>query len=86
MIPLYFSLPLMLCCFLCLYRIFRGPTPADRIVAIDFLGLIVVGFCALLAYYSKEGFLMDVALAFALFGFIGTISLAKYLEGRGLGD
>jgi multicomponent Na+:H+ antiporter subunit F len=86
MIPLYFSLPLMLSCFFCLYRIFRGPTPADRIVAVDFLGIIVVCFCALLAYYSGQGFLMDVALAFALCGFVGTIALAKYLEGRGLGD
>lgn len=84
--PLYFSLPLLLCAFMCLYRIYKGPTIPDRIVAVDFLGMIVVGFSALLAYYFKRDFLMDIAIALALLSFIGTLTLAKYLEGRDLGD
>ena len=35
---------LLLCCFMCIFRIGRGPTAPDRTVAIDILGIIVVGF------------------------------------------
>jgi len=51
-------------------------------VAIDILGILVVGICALLAVYTKRGFLIDVALAWIFLSFIGTLALAKYLSGR----
>ena len=81
-IPLYFSIPLIICCFMCLYRIWRGPTSADRIVAIDILGILVVGFCVLATVFVRRRFLMDIALSWAILGFIGTLALAKYLEGK----
>jgi len=67
---------------LCSYRIWRGPTIADRMVAIDILGILVVGICALLAVTTKRDFLIDIALAWIFLSFIGTIALAKYLSGR----
>lgn len=73
-------------CFLCLYRAWRGPTVADRMVAIDILGILVVGLCPLWAVYTKRTFLMDIALAWLLLSFIGTITLAKYLGGQQLDD
>ncbi|HUS46454.1 MAG TPA: cation:proton antiporter [Phycisphaerae bacterium] len=73
---------LLLASFLCLYRIGRGPTAPDRTVAIDILGTLVVGFCCLMALWTGQGFYMNVAIAWALLSFIGTIALAKYLEGR----
>lgn len=73
---------LTVCCFLCLYRIGRGPTAPDRTVAIDILGIIVVGFCAILSMVTGKDFYLNVALAWALLSFIGTIALAKFLEGR----
>ena len=85
-IPPYLSLPLILCCFFCLYRIYRGPTIPDRIVGVDFLGMVVAGYCALFSIYTKRDFLMDIALALALLSFIGTLTLAKYLEGRRFDD
>lgn len=74
--------PLILCCFMCLWRIARGPTPADRVAGIDILGILIVGFCALFAAFTKMGFFIDIAIAWALQSFIGTIALAKFLEGR----
>jgi len=78
---------LLLSSFLCLYRIGRGPTAPDRIVAIDILGTLIVGFCCI--FVLRRGteaylpdFYMNVAMAWALVSFIGTIALAKYLEGR----
>lgn len=77
---------LLLCCFLCLYRIARGPTAPDRTVAIDILGIVVVGFCALLAVLTGKDFYINLAITWALLSFIGTVALAKYLEGRGFDE
>jgi multicomponent Na+:H+ antiporter subunit F len=74
------------CCFFCLLRIFMGPTAPDRTVAIDILGIVIVGFCALLAVLTKQDFFINIAIAWGLLSFIGTIALAKYLEGRGFDE
>ncbi|RKY31644.1 MAG: Na(+)/H(+) antiporter subunit F [Candidatus Omnitrophota bacterium] len=77
---------LSICCVLCLYRVAKGPTPADRTVAIDILGIIVVGFCVLLSLKTGKDFYINVGLAWALLSFIGTIALSKFLEGRGFDE
>jgi len=81
-----FYFGLCACCFLCLYRIGRGPSAPDRTVAIDILGIVLVGFCALLGLATGRDFYLNVALAWALLSFIGTIALAKFLEGRCFDD
>ena len=83
---------LMLGSVLCLYRIGRGPTAPDRTVAIDILGTLMVGFCCVMALWPHTrdavgrpaylGYYMTVAIAWALTSFVGTLALAKYLEGR----
>ncbi len=77
---------LLLSSFLCLYRIGMGPTAPDRTVAIDILGTLIVGFCCVFALWHKRDFYMNIAIAWALVSFIGTIALAKYLEGRSFDD
>lgn len=77
---------LLVSAFLCLFRIARGPTPPDRTVAIDILGTLVVGFCCMLCLATGLDFLMNIAIAWALLSFIGTIALAKHLEGRHFDD
>ncbi|MBA7512494.1 hypothetical protein ES705_04499 [subsurface metagenome] len=74
---------LSLCCVFCLYRIMRGPTPADRVVSIDILGILIVGFCAVLGISTGRPWYIDIGIAWALQSFIATIALAKYLEGKG---
>jgi multicomponent Na+:H+ antiporter subunit F len=83
---LIFYIGLTICCFLCLYRIGCGPSAPDRTVAIDILGIVVVGFCALLSLVTGKDFYLNIALAWALLSFIGTIALAKFLEGRNFDD
>jgi multicomponent Na+:H+ antiporter subunit F len=73
---------LMLCALFCLWRILRGPTPADRIVAIDILGILILGFCAILGIPTGRDWYIDIGIAWALQSFISTLALAKYLEGR----
>ena len=67
---------------LCLYRIGKGPTAPDRTVAIDILGTLVVGFCCVMALATEQEYYMNIAIAWALISFVGTLALAKYLEGR----
>ena len=81
-----FYIGLFICSFLGLYRIGRGPTAPDRTVAIDILGIMMVGFCALTGMVTGKDFYLNLALAWALLSFIGTIALAKFLEGRNFDD
>jgi multicomponent Na+:H+ antiporter subunit F len=73
---------LLICSFFCLWRVAKGPTPADRIVAVDFMGIVLVGFCAVFSLFTNQAFLIDIAISLAILGFIGTLTLAKYLEGK----
>jgi multicomponent Na+:H+ antiporter subunit F len=73
---------LLLSAFLCLYRILRGPTPSDRIVSTDMLGILIMGICALLSISTKRSWYMDIGIAWALQSFICTLALAKFLEGK----
>lgn len=81
-----FCAGLIICSLLCLYRIGRGPTAADRIVSIDILGIVTVGFCAVMTLITKQDFYLNVALAWALLSFIATLAFAKFLEGRNFDD
>ena len=72
--------------FLCFIRVVIGPTMVDRMVAIDIFGILVVGICALLVIKTGRTFLIDVAIAWIILSFIGTITLAKYLTGKKLDE
>lgn len=72
--------------FLCLYRIWQGPSIADRMVGVDIMGVLFVGITALTAIHFNLPFLLDLAIALALLSFIGVLALAKYLERRSLDD
>jgi multicomponent Na+:H+ antiporter subunit F len=75
---------LLLASVMCLFRISRGPTVADRIVAVDIFGILIVGFCAILSISTERSWYIDIGMAWALQSFIGSLALAKYLEGKGL--
>lgn len=65
-----------------LYRIFRGPTAADRIAALDALDLLVALALALYSLYTGRGIYLDIALVVALLGFISTVFVGRYIERR----
>ena len=66
--------------FACL-RLIRGPTLADRIVAIDMLVMLAIGFIAVFVARTGQTAVLDAAAVLALIGFLGTVALARYLEG-----
>jgi multicomponent Na+:H+ antiporter subunit F len=69
-----------------LYRVVVGPSAADRIVAVDILGVLIIGVLALLGMHYDQGFFMDIGLIWALLSFIASLAFAKVLEGRSLDD
>lgn len=73
---------LLLSALLCLFRVLRGPTAPDRAVAIDMLGILIVGFCAVLCIPTGRDWYIDIGIAWALQSFIGIMALAKFLEGK----
>ncbi|MCM8789876.1 MAG: cation:proton antiporter [Candidatus Omnitrophica bacterium] len=77
---------LMACFAICLIRVALGPTPADRAVAVDTLGILIVGFCAILSVHTGRSWYIDIGIAWALQSFIGALALAKYLEGKGFDE
>lgn len=86
MVLTVFTIVLLISILMCIYRIGRGPTPPDRTVAIDILGILIVGFCAFLSLKTGRDFYMNIALSWSLFSFLGTLALAKYLEGKGFDE
>lgn len=71
---------------LCLFRVIKGPTVADRVVAIEIIGVIVVGICVILSISSGRAFLIDIGIAWIILSFIGTLTMAKYLGRRKLDE
>ena len=69
-----------------LYRVIRGPSAADRIIAVDILGVLSIGILALLGLHHGQGFFMDIALIWALLSFVASLAFAKILEGRRIDD
>ncbi|MCU0455670.1 MAG: monovalent cation/H+ antiporter complex subunit F [Bacteroidales bacterium] len=69
---------------LCLFRIIKGPTIPDRMVAIDIFGILVVGICAIISVQTGKTFILDIGIAWIILSFIGTLTLAKYLSGKKL--
>jgi multicomponent Na+:H+ antiporter subunit F len=61
-------------------RLVKGPTLPDRIVAMDLVGVLVVGLIVVLAGWSGVQATLDAAIVIALVGFLGTIAYATYVE------
>jgi len=75
---------LCLLIFCCLYRVLKGPTVIDRMIAVSAIGtktliiLILVGFI-----FGRVDMFIDISIVYALLNFLGTLAAAKYFEGKG---
>jgi multicomponent Na+:H+ antiporter subunit F len=65
------------------FRIVRGPTMPDRVIAINVIGSNVVIVIALLAAAIGEPGALDIALVYALLNFLLSISISKFTVERG---
>ncbi len=60
-------------------RLIRGPQAADRVVALDLISVLIVAFLAAYAVHAGDTSFLDVAIAYALVAFLGTVALARFL-------
>ena len=66
---------------LCLVRAIQGPRVADRIVSINMISTLTIAMICILAIRQNQGYLMDVALIYALIGFLAVVVLCKVYMG-----
>ncbi|CQR47930.1 Na(+)/H(+) antiporter subunit F [Paraliobacillus sp. PM-2] len=66
---------------LCFVRLIKGPSMFDRIVALDLLGITLIGFVGMLMIAQKTLVYVEVILVLGILSFVGTVALSKYMEG-----
>jgi multisubunit Na+/H+ antiporter MnhF subunit len=65
-----------------IYRVVKGPHAIDRLVAADSIDVIIALVMVLFGCYEGRSLYVDLGLIVALLGFIETILISKYLEGK----
>ncbi|WP_400242979.1 Na(+)/H(+) antiporter subunit F1 [Niallia sp. JL1B1071] len=63
-----------------IYRVVKGPTTPDRVVALDAIGINLVAITAILSVVLKTSAFLEVILLIGILAFIGTVAFSKYLE------
>jgi multicomponent Na+:H+ antiporter subunit F len=74
---------LCLAFFITIFRIVRGPTLPDRILGLDMLVAIAIGFIAVVGIKTGYALYVDVAIALGLVGFLATVAFARFVLSRG---
>ncbi len=62
------------------YRVIIGPSMPDRVIALDAIGICLIGIVAILSILLKTTVFFDIILSIGILAFIGTISFSKFLE------
>lgn len=65
----------------CLIRAVKGPRIADRLVAVNMMGTLVMVMIALLAVLKDQGYLVDICLIYALISFLAVVVLTRIYTG-----
>jgi multicomponent Na+:H+ antiporter subunit F len=70
---------LIVAMLLTILRLVRGPTLPDRILALDLLTTLDIGFIAAIAMRTGFSLYIDIAISIGLLGFLSTIAFARYV-------
>jgi multicomponent K+:H+ antiporter subunit F len=65
---------------LCSWRLLRGPTTPDRVLALDTLYMNLLALVVLLGLRWASSLVFEAALLIALLGFVGTVALARFIS------
>lgn len=80
---LLFALALLTLSFLLtVARVLLGPTLPDRVLALDMLVSIAIGFIAVLGIKTGFTLYLDIAIALGLVGFLATVAFARFIANR----
>jgi multicomponent Na+:H+ antiporter subunit F len=83
MIDIIIRLALLFCSISMLgliYRVIKGPSVADRVIALDAIGVNLVAITALISIVLDSYAFLEIILLIGILAFIGTVAFAKYLE------
>ncbi|WP_026187366.1 cation:proton antiporter [Ensifer sp. BR816] len=75
---------LSLALLMTMLRIIRGPTLPDRVLGLDMLVAIAIGFIAVLAIKTRFNLYIDIGIALGLVGFLATVAFARFILTHGL--
>lgn len=75
---------LVLSFFVTVYRVIVGPTLPDRIVALDMLIGVAIGFIAVIGIKTGYYLFVDIAIALGLVGFLATVAFARFVLSHGM--
>jgi len=64
---------------LTVYRVVAGPTLPDRVLALDMLVAIAIGFIAVIAIKTGFTLYIDIAISLGLVGFLATVAFARFI-------
>ena len=79
------SLAILAAALVSLYRVVRGPTIIDRIIAVNVIGTKTIAVIVLTGFlFDRVEFFIDIAFVYALINFIGTLALSRYFERKGV--
>jgi multicomponent Na+:H+ antiporter subunit F len=62
-------------------RMIKGPTMADRVIALDTFTVISISLIVLIACLAGRVIFLDVGMVYAILSFIGVVAVARYIEG-----
>ena len=65
----------------CLVRAIRGPRIADRVIAINMIGTLIVITICILSFVMNEGYLVDIAMIYTMLSFLAVVLLTKVYMG-----
>lgn len=83
----YFIFPvLMISVLLVFVRFLKGPSIADRVIALDLLITIGIAIIAVYSIISNQPTFLDMAMILALIAFLSTVAFSYYLERREKND
>lgn len=63
-----------------LYRVVKGPSPSDRVIALDAIGIALICLVGLLSMLVDTNYFLEIILLLAILSFIGTIAFSKFIE------
>lgn len=66
------------------WRVIRGPTLPDRVLGLDALVSIAIGYIATIGIRTGFALYVDIAIALGLVGFLATVALARFIHMRGM--
>lgn len=64
----------------CLYRVVRGPSISDRVVALDSIGINLISITAVFSVWLHDQSFIDVILLIGIIAFVGTIAFSRFIE------